>query len=233
MARISPLRLLPALAGLALATPARAETAFEGEIDLLEVHLGRGDDHLVLDSTFTIGGDANRFVLKLEGGSDTRTAFDDFGVQALYARQLGEAVTVSAGIRHDFRQGSDLAHAALAVEAELPGGFAVEHFACVSQHGDVTGAAQIMLGAQVASGLTLEPRFGFGWAARDIPREALASGFTDIEASARLRQRISDNLDVYVGVIHERLLGDTRAIARDAGDPSRVTRAVIGAGASF
>ena len=38
---------------------------------------------------------------------------------------------------------------------------------------------------------------------------------------------------VYIGIIHERLLGGTRDIALASGDKSRVSLAVIGAGLSF
>ncbi len=56
---------------------------------------------------------------------------------------------------------------------------------------------------------------------------------TDVTLSVRLRQAISPMVNVYVGGIHERLVGDTRRIALANGDPGHVTRAVIGAGFAF
>lgn len=61
---------------------AAAQTTAELEVELLEVHLG--------------------------WGSETRTAFDDFELQALYSRSLADKVAVGFGMRHDMRAGSNL-----------------------------------------------------------------------------------------------------------------------------
>jgi len=90
-----------------------------------------------------------------------------------------------------------------------------------------------LLGLDITPSLTLEPRVAFGWSAQAIPAEDLGTGLTDVEASLRLRRSFGDSFNVYTGVVHERLLGSTRSIAVAAGDPSRVTRAVVGLGFSF
>lgn len=234
MRNLTSVRHILTLAGMLAAPVAvHAEDSFEGEIELLEVHLGKGDDHLVLDSTFTIGAGSNQLVLKVEGGSDTRTAFDDVEVQALYARKLTNAVTILGGVRHDFREGPDLTHASLAIQAGLAPWLEGEHFFFVSQHGNLTGSGQLIASWELSPRLTLEPRVAVGWSGQDIPDEALASGFTDIESSVRLRHALDENFDVYVGVTHERLLGGTRNLAMASGEAAKVTRAVIGAGLSF
>lgn len=232
--RISNTARLLILAGM-LAAPvaARADDGIEAEIELLEVHLGRGDDHLVLDSTFTAGAGSNQFAIKVEGGSDTRTAFDDVEIQALYSRKVSDSVAIMGGVRHDFRQGPNLTHGSLAIEAEFAPWLESEHFLFMSEHGDLTGSGQVIASWELSSRLALEPRLAFGWSAQDIPNEALASGFTEIEGSVRLRRALGENLDVYVGVTHERLLDGTRDIAVAAGDTAKVTRAVIGVGLSF
>ncbi|MCF8710393.1 copper resistance protein B [Rhizorhapis sp. SPR117] len=79
----------------------------------------------------------------------------------------------------------------------------------------------------------LEPRLGLGWSAQAIPGEDLGRGLTDIEASLRLRRSLGKDFNIYAGVVHERLVGFTRTIAVSAGDPSRVTRAIVGLGFSF
>ena len=227
------LRLAIIFAALATSATARAEAEFDGEVDLLEVHLGKGDDHLVLDSTFTIGAGSSRFVAKFAGGSDTRTALDDGEIQALYSRELSESVAVLGGVRHDLREGPNLTHGALGVEATLTPWLDGEHFFFVSQHGDLTGSGQLIASWDLSSQLTLEPRLVLGWSGQKIPTQALARGFTDVEVSVRLRHPLGDNLDLYVGAIHERLLGGTRDIALASGDTAKVTRGVIGAGLSF
>ncbi|MEP7350242.1 MAG: copper resistance protein B [Sphingorhabdus sp.] len=212
---------------------AAAQTAMELEVDLLEVHLGRGSDHLVLDSTLTLGDGADQLLIKAAGGSETRTAFDDLELQALYSRSLSDKVALHFGMRHDMRAGSDLTHGVAGLVAEVLPGLEAEHYLFVSQDGDLTGAGQLVLGVDLAPRLVLEPRLAVGWSAQEIPGENLGNGLTDVEASLRLRHALSDNFNVYAGVVHERLVGSTRSIALTAGDPARVTRAVVGLGFSF
>lgn len=212
---------------------ADAQTPVELEVDLLEVHLGRGDDHLLLDSTLTLGEGSDQFLVKLAGGSDTRTAVDDVEIQALYSRSLSGTAALHLGMRHDVRAGSNLSHGVAGLVAEIVPGLEAEHYVFVSQHGDLTGGGQILFGAELTPRLELQPRFAFGWSAQDVFAEALGSGLTEVEASLRLRRSLSENFDVYVGAVHERLLGQTRRIALEAGDPARVTRAVIGFGLRY
>lgn len=203
------------------------------EVDLLEVHLGKGDDHLVLDSTLTVGEGPNHLLVKLAGGSDTRTSFDDFEVQALYSRSISEKAALHAGVRHDMRAGSNLTHGAVGLVAELLPGFEAEHYFYVSQDGDLTGAGQLLLGVDIMPSLAVEPRLIVNWSAQSIPFEDLGKGVTDIEAAIRLRRSFGESFNIYTGIVHERLMGSTRSIAVATGDPSRVTRAIIGLGFSF
>lgn len=212
---------------------AAAQTALELEVDLLEVHLGRGSDHLLFDSTLTLGDGADQLLVKAAGGSETRTAFDDFELQALYSRSVSDKVALQFGMRHDIRAGSDLTHGVAGLVAEVLPGLGAEHYLFVSQDGDLTGAGQLVLGVDLSPRLALEPRLAVSWSAQEIPGEGLGDGFTDVEASLRLRHSVGEHFDIYTGVVHERLLGSTRSIAVTAGDPSRVTRAVVGLGFCF
>jgi copper resistance protein B len=229
-----PLQLTAAMIALGFQPAiAAAQTAVELEVDLLEVHVGRGDDHLVLDSTLTLGDGADQFLVKAAGGSETRTAFDDFEVQALYSRSLSDKAALHLGVRHDVRAGSDLTHGVAGMVVDVLPGLEAEHYLFVSQDGNLTGAGQLLLGVDLAPRLVLEPRLAVGWSAQEIPGEDLGNGLTDVEASLRLRHSLGEHFNVYTGVVHERLLGSTRSIAVAAGDPSRVTRAVLGFGFSF
>lgn len=212
---------------------ASAQDGLAADIDLLEVHVGKGHDHLVLDSGMTIGAGADQFVVKVAGGSDTRTSFDDVEIQALYSRTLPDGIALLAGVRYDIRDASNLAHASVGVVADLGSGVEAEHYAFVSQHGDVTGSGQLIVRWDIAPRLTLEPRLALGWSAQSVPEEDLGSGPTDVEMSVRLRRAFGENVNIYTGVIHERLLGGTRDIAIAHGETAKVTRAIFGIGLSF
>lgn len=227
------LQLAAASLALGFQPAVAAAQEAELEVDLFEVHLGKGDNHLLLDSTLTVGGGADQFLVKLAAGSETRTSFDDFEVQGLYSRSLSDSAALHFGVRHDFRAGTDLTHGVAGLVLDVLPGLEAEQYVFVSQDGDLTGAAQLLFGLDITPSLTLEPRVEFGWAAQAIPAEDLGSGLTDVEASLRLRRSFGDSFNIYTGVVHERLLGSTRSIAVAAGDPSRVTRAVVGLGFSF
>ena len=227
------LSLLATILALAFQPAVAAAQAVELEVDLLEVHLGKGDDHLVLDSTMSVGGGADQLLVKLAGGSDTRTSFDDFEVQALYSRALSEKVALHLGVRHDMRAGSNLTHGAAGLVVEILPNLEAEHYFYVSQDGDMTGAGQLLLGVELTKSLALEPRLNVSWSAQGVPSEDLGKGITDKEAALRLRRSFGENFNVYTGIVHERLVGSTRSIAVAAADPARVTRAIFGLGLSF
>ncbi|AMK17557.1 hypothetical protein K663_05860 [Sphingobium sp. MI1205] len=51
--------------------------------------------------------------------------------------------------------------------------------------------------------------------------------------SVRLRFRLNDNVTAFVGVAHERLVGDSRDLARMQGETLQSTMAVAGFGFSL
>jgi copper resistance protein B len=226
----------PFFAALALlvtltASPVRAQVV-SGEIDLFELHPGN-PDHLVVESTWTIGSGRAPLALKLDGGSDIRPAFDDLTAQVLIMPKLATGVNLGLGMRRDVRAGADLTHGVVGVEAELSSALSAEHYFFLSQHGDLTGGAKLQADLALLPGLTLQPRAELAWAARAIPRENLGSGITDATLSFRLRRNLGGGFDVYGGAVHETVLGATRDIARAQGHSLSVTRGVIGAGFAF
>ena len=220
---------LPALAALLLAPAEAAAQPLQGGIDLLELHPGPGNTHLVMESTWELG----QLALKADGGSDTRPMFEEVELQGLWMPAIATGVKLGLGARQDLRPGADLTHAVAGVEAQLAPWLAGEHYVFVSARGDLTGSGKLVARWTLAPALALEPRAQLDWSAHAVPREGLAAGATGLELSARLRHQLTPNLDVYAGVIHERALGATAALARADGNPVHVTRAVIGAGLSL
>lgn len=221
------------LAALSLiASEAGAQTV-SGEVDLFEMHLGKGDDHFVFDATLEAGGERHAITLKAEGGSDVGPRVHEVTAQALYTLKPRDGTALLAGVRHDMRRGKNLTHGALAIVQDIGDIASAEHFLYVSEHGDVTGAAMVVAGLPLMPSVSIEPRVALGWAAQRVPDEEIGSGFTDVEFSVRVRREIGPMFNVYLGAIHERLLGDTKRIALANGDKGHVNRLVIGAGLAF
>lgn len=228
------LRSVMALAASALFPGmAHADTRLAGTIDLLEMHIGEGEDHFLFDGILTVGGDRHGAALKFEGGSDVGAHVDEVTAQALYTFSPNGSTNVRLGVRNDFRSGSDLTHAALGVEWQITPALSGEHYLWLSKNGDVTGSAMIVASLPVTKALSFEPRVSLGWAAQGVRAEELGAGLGEVELSARLRHQIGPVINVYAGMIHERLVGETLDIAQVQGDNGHVTRAVIGVGMSF
>jgi len=233
--RGSELKKLLLLALVAVALPAGAVEAEElsGGVDLLEIHTGSGDDQFVFDGELRAGGERHAGLVKLSGGGDVGPHIDEVSAQVLYEINPREGVSLMAGVRHDFREGKDLTFGAFGATAELGEILSLEHFFFVSERGDLTGEAMVLGTVPLGPALTLEPRGEISWSAQHIVEEELGSGVTDVTLSVRLRRGIGPLVNVYLGVIHERLLSDTKSIALANGDRGHATRAVIGAGLAF
>ena len=212
---------------------AHADVVIAGTVDLLEMHVGAGDDHFFFDGILTAGGDRHGAALKMEGGSDVGAHIDEVTAQALYTFAPNGSTNLLLGARNDFRSGSDLMHATFGAEWQITPVLAGEHYLWLSENGDVTGAGMVVANFPLTGTLTLEPRASLGWAAQAIPAEEVGAGIGELELSARLRHQIGPVLNIYGGVVHERLVGDTRDIAQAQGDDGQVTRAVVGLGLSF
>jgi len=211
----------------AAAPPIRAQ------IDLLELRSGPGGAHLALESTFSAGSNLHQFAVKVDGGSDSRVAFDCLQFQGLWMPQVAAGTALALGVRHDQGAAGELSYAVAGVETEFTPWLAGEHYFYLSRHGDLTGGAKLVVRWPLGDRLVLEPRIQFGWSEGSVPSQRLARGLTDAQASFRLRHPIGKNAEFYIGLIHKRLIGGTYSLARAAGEPAVSTRAVTGFGLSF
>ena len=158
--------------------PAWAEPVVSSEVELLELHIGEGDEHFVFDAT----AEAGPVVLKVEGGSDVGPNIDEVTGQLLYAIPVTDSTKTLIGVRHDFRGGSDLSHAVIAFEHEFAPFLEGESYFMVSEHGDLTGSAQVVASLDLPAGAIFEPRVALGWSAQDILRDEIGSGFSESDS---------------------------------------------------
>ncbi|MCJ2180925.1 copper resistance protein B [Novosphingobium album (ex Hu et al. 2023)] len=212
---------------------AGATSASFGQIEMMEVHLSEGTNHVFLDNTFYAGDASDGAMLKIEGGSDVGPTLDQMTAQVLYAHTFGNGVQVMMGARRDFRSGPELNHAVLAFSGSPASWLSLEHFLFLSEKGDVSGAAQAVGSFPLSEQLTLEPRVAVSWTPSAIPSEEAGAGLGELDTSVRLRRSLGPVFNLYVGVIHERLTGGTRRIAKAQGDSGQATHAIIGFGANF
>ena len=202
--------------------------SFEGGFDLAEVRIGKGEESLLWESAWFYGDDQDRIILKLDGGGQLGNRMDEVVSQLVYARSVSPSTTVIAGIRHDFQPHPHDTYAVAGLESDLTDSLMFEANMFLSDKGRLFGELKAIYALDLAPSLVLEPRVHLNWSAQDFARDALASGATDAEASARLRYSWTEATGVYVGVAHERLLGGTADIARAAGEGTRATNFILG-----
>jgi copper resistance protein B len=222
-----------ALLLLLLAAPAAAEApTLEADFDLAEYHV-EGDDGALIDGGISYGSERDRAVLKLAAGGSVGQRIDEIEAQFLYSRSIGGGVALLAGIRHEFQPHPHVTYGVVGLESEAAPGLALESYMFVSEKGDMLGEVKAIYDQALTSRLTLQPRVAFNLSAQSVPEQGLASGLTDAEFGLRLRYALQPQFAPYIGVSHERLLGETARRARVAGEVLRATHLVIGFSSSF
>lgn len=192
-------------------------------IDRLELQTGKGHDTWVWEGDFSYGGDIDKLWLKSEGHGQTSGGIEEAEVQALYSHAIGPWFDVQAGVRQQFGQGPDRTQLALGIQGLAPYFLEIDSAAFLSTKGEVTARIEAEYDQRLTQRLILQPRLEMGLSAQKIPELGLGSGFTSLEAGARLRYEIIREFAPYIGVEWQRDLGTTADFTRANGeDPDRV-----------
>lgn len=173
------------------------------------------------------GTDTDRLWLRSEGermGGHTESA----DLEVLYGRSVSPWWDVVAGVRHDFKPGDARSWAAFGVQGMAPYRFEVSATAYLGEGGQVAANVEAEYTLRITNRLILQPLVEVDLAAKDDPEYGLASGLTGVEAGVRLRYEVTRRFAPYVGLVHERAVGDTADLRRAAGDSARDTRVVAG-----
>jgi copper resistance protein B len=173
------------------------------------------------------GTDTDRLWLRSEGervGGHTESA----DLEVLYGRSVSPWWDVVAGVKHDFKPGHARDWAAFGVQGMAPYRFEVSATAYVGEGGQVAANVEAEYTLRITNRLILQPLVEVDLAAKDDPEYGTARGFTGIETGLRLRYEVTRRFAPYLGVVHERALGDTADLRRAEGEPARDTRVVAG-----
>lgn len=197
-----------------------------------ERRFGDGGDGYGWEGRASFGGDINRLVVTSSGEGDDH-ALESAEVQALYARTIGPYFNLQAGLRHDFEPGPSRSYAVLGVEGLAPYWFEVGGAMFLSEKGDLSARFEGSYDLRITQRLILEPRAEIDLQAQDVPELGEGAGLSSAEVGLRLRYAIRQEFAPYIGVMHERKLGETADYARAAGEDVKATRFVVGLRAWF
>lgn len=198
-------------------------------IDRLEYGDPDGTNNYLWDAQGWVGGDFNKFWWKTEGeGPLNGGGPEDTEFQALYNRMIRPFWGVQAGVRYDLNPNPDRGFAVLGFQGLAPQWFEADNALFVSEDGDVSFRGEYEYEILLTQKLRLAPRVEINISATDAPEYGLAQGINDTEMGLRLRYQIVRKFAPYIGVRWEQLYGETKDIAKRAGENTSSTAFVIG-----
>jgi copper resistance protein B len=173
------------------------------------------------------GYSLNKLTIRTEGEqSDGDTEHAE--LQLLWTHSVARWWDVVAGTRTDFAPGSDKSWAAFGVQGLAPYRFDLEATAFLSDGGDSAARIEADYDLLITSRLILQPQIELNWYGQSDPSSGYGSGLSSGEAALRLRYEIRREVAPYVGLVHERLWGETAEAAQAAGRDPDDTSLVAG-----
>ena len=173
------------------------------------------------------GGDVNRVWLRTEGDAAAGRV-ETANAEVLFGRSVTPWWDAVAGVRHQFGQGPSRTYAAFGFQGLAPYKFEVKATAFVGANGRGGGALEGEYDTLITNRLILQWRAEVTAYAKDDPAIGVGSGISKVEGGARLRYEFHRRFAPYIGVMHERSLGNTAGLRRAEGEPTRDTRLVAG-----
>ncbi|MEQ8494323.1 MAG: copper resistance protein B [Gammaproteobacteria bacterium] len=196
--------------------------------DRLETRLADDVDAYVWDVQGWYGSGRNRAWVKTEGEGEFGRSPESAELQVLYSHLFAPFWDWQVGIRHDFSPNPERTHAVIGIQGVAPYEFELDSALFVDEEGEVTARLEAEYNLNITQRLVLQPRLEVNAAFSGIPEVSRGSGINATELGLRLRYQIRREFAPYVSVSWERLYGDTRDMARRAGEPVSVTAFVAG-----
>jgi len=196
-------------------------------VDELETQDADGGDLQSWHVRAWAGHSLNRLAIRTEGerrGGDTERA----ELQLLWAHAVARWWEVVAGARTDFEPGPSITYAAFGVQGLAPYHFEIEATAFLGEGGDSTARVKAEYELLITNRLVLQPLLELNWYGQSDPARGLASGLATTEAGLRLRYEFRREVAPYVGLMHERRVGDSADLVRAEGGDEDDTRLVLG-----
>lgn len=173
------------------------------------------------------GSDLNRLWLRSEGEREgSRTESSE--LEVLYGRSISPWWDVVAGVKQDFRPADSRTWAAFGVQGLAPYKFEMSATAYLGESGQVMATVEAEYELLLTNRLILQPLVEASFSSKDVPEYGEGTGLNKVEAGLRLRYEINRRFAPYVGVVHERLFGETADYRRGEGGDVTDTRFVAG-----
>lgn len=196
-------------------------------VDNLEAVRSDGNTSAAYDLQAWYGRTYDRAVLKAEGDYDD-SEVKEARTELLWGHAIAAFWDTQLGLRHDSGEGPNRNWAAFGVQGLAPYWFEVEATGYVGESGRTAARLDASYELLLTQKWILQPRVEANAYGKDDTRRGLGSGLSDVVAQLRLRYESRREFAPYVGVEWAGKFGDTKDLARAAGEDANETRVVAG-----
>jgi copper resistance protein B len=219
------------------ATAQEKELVFYG-LQLEEFEYRRGDedeDLLAWDGDAFIGTDELKLRWLGEGEYDLNAdQFETLENRLVLQKPISTFFDIKGGVRVDTPKGTDRWYGIIGVAGLAPQWFEVDADFFVSETGDTSARLDVEYELLLTNYLILTPSAEVNVAFTSDREIGVGSGINDVEFGMRLGYDVIDRrFSPYVGIVYERLFGQTEDFAREENEDVDGWRLAIGAKLMF
>lgn len=198
-------------------------------VDRLEYGASNGPDNYLWDAEGWAGGDYNKLWWKTEGeGPIHRGEPEDTEFQALYNRRISPFWGAQFGVRYDINPNPNRGFLVIGLQGLAPQWVETDNAVFVSEDGDVSFRGEYEYHWLITQRFAVAPRIEINLSVQDVPEYQLGNGINNTEIGMRFRYAIRREFAPYIGVRWEQKYGETKGLARAAGEPTSSTAFVVG-----
>ena len=173
------------------------------------------------------GRDYDRAVLKAEGDFD-EGKLEEAQTELLWGHAVAAYWDTQLGGRYDSGEGPDRAWLAFGIQGLAPYWFEVDATGYVGGGGRFAFNLEAEYELLLTQKLILQPRIEVDWYRQSDVERGIGSGVSEAALGLRLRYEFRRELAPYLGVEWAQRFGETKDLARAAGEDSSQTRLVSG-----
>jgi copper resistance protein B len=196
-------------------------------MDRFEAVRSDGDTSVAYDLQAWYGRTYDRAVLKADGEYDDG-GFEETSTELLWSHAVAAFWDTQLGVRHDGGEGPDRTWLAFGVQGLAPYWFEIDATAYIGEEGRTALNLEAEYELLLTQKWILQPRIEADFHGKDDREHGIGSGLSGIAAGIRLRYEIRREFAPYLGVEWAGTFGDTKDLARSAGEDTSETRLVAG-----
>lgn len=195
--------------------------------DQLEQRHGDDGDRQAWELHGWWGNSRNKLWLR-SGGKVHDGRIDHAHAEVLWRRPTGPWWDLLIGVRHDSGNGPDRQWLAVGTQGLAPYKFEVAATGYLGPQGRTALAVEAEYELLLTNHLILQPLVEVQAYGRSDPANGLGSGIATLDAGLRLRYEFTRQFAPYIGITHERSVGNTAQLRRDAGQSRSDTQWLAG-----